>query len=177
MKVAIAEVLRDEGYIESFEERGEGVQKVLRIFLRYAPGGRGRDPVLMGIQRISKPGLRVYTRSSGIPRVFGGLGTASASFNGTYLRFFDAFICLYDGQYPIMGNAQVMTAKVAWDNACYWAINALLFFQRRLRVPEFMASIDPMMRRFFLLHARMQQFLSAWFEADRGTVGKVVLVT
>ena len=92
------------------------------------------------------------------------------AFNTQYLRFFDAFIRLYDGQYPIMGNAQVMTAKVAWDNACYWAINALLFFQRRLREPAFMASIDPMMRRFFLLHARMQQFLRAWFEADRGAV-------
>jgi small subunit ribosomal protein S8 len=79
MKVAIAEVLRDEGYIDSFEDRGEGVQRVLRVFLRYAPGGRGRDPVLMGIKRISKPGLRVYARSSGIPRVFGGLGTAILS--------------------------------------------------------------------------------------------------
>ena len=79
MKLAIAEVLRDEGYIESFEERGEGVQRVLRIYLRYAPGGRGRDPVLLGIKRISKPGLRVYTRSAHIPRVFGGLGTAILS--------------------------------------------------------------------------------------------------
>ena len=95
--------------------------------------------------------------------------TRTENYNATYLRFFDAFIRLYDGQYPIMGNAQVMTAKVAWDNACYWAINALLFFQRRLREPEFMASIDPLMRRFFLLHARMQQFLRAWYEADRGT--------
>ena len=49
MKRAIAEVLRDEGYIESFEERGEGVHKVLRVYLRYAPGGRGRDPVLLGM--------------------------------------------------------------------------------------------------------------------------------
>ena len=79
MKRAIAEVLRDEGYIESFEERGEGVHKVLRIYLRYAPGGRGRDPVLLGIKRVSKPGLRVYARSSQIPRVFGGLGTAILS--------------------------------------------------------------------------------------------------
>jgi small subunit ribosomal protein S8 len=79
MKAAIAEVLRDEGYIESFEERGEGVQRVLRVYLRYAPGGRGRDPVLMGITRVSKPGLRVYARSTGIPRVFGGLGTAILS--------------------------------------------------------------------------------------------------
>ncbi len=92
--------------------------------------------------------------------------TRAEIFNTTYLRFFDAFIRLYDGQYPIMGNAQVMTAKVAWDNACYWAINALLFFQGRLRQPAFLASIDPMMRRFFLLHARMQQFLHAWYQAD-----------
>ena len=67
-----------------------------------------------------------------------------------------------------MGNAQVMTAKVAWDNACYWAITALLFFQRRLRQPEFIASIDPLMRRFFVLHARMQQFFRAWDRADAG---------
>jgi small subunit ribosomal protein S8 len=79
IKQAIAEVLRDEGYIESFEDRGEGIGRVLRVHLRYAPGGRGRDPILMGIQRISKPGLRVYARASEIPRVFGGLGTAILS--------------------------------------------------------------------------------------------------
>jgi len=79
IKLAIAEVLRDEGYIESFDERGEGIDKVLRVHLRYAPGGRGRDPILMGLQRISKPGLRVYARASTIPRVFGGLGTAILS--------------------------------------------------------------------------------------------------
>jgi small subunit ribosomal protein S8 len=79
IKVAIAEVLRDEGYIDSFDERGEGVQKVLRVHLRYAPGGRGRDPILMGLKRVSKPGLRVYSRASEIPRVFGGLGTAILS--------------------------------------------------------------------------------------------------
>ena len=71
-------------------------------------------------------------------------------FNATHLRLFDAFLKLYDGQYPLMGNAQVMTAKVAWDNAAYWSVTALLFFQRRLRHPEFMATIDPLMRRFFV---------------------------
>ena len=65
--------------LAAFEERGEGIQKVLRVHLRYAPGGRGRDPILMGIKRISKPGLRVYARSTAIPRVFGGLGTAILS--------------------------------------------------------------------------------------------------
>jgi hypothetical protein len=96
------------------------------------------------------------------------IAARAEAFNATYLRLFDAFIRLYDGQYPIMGNAQVMTAKVSWDNACYWAITALLFFQRRLRQPEFIASIEPLMRRFFVLHARMQQFFAAWDRADPG---------
>jgi flavin-dependent dehydrogenase len=98
------------------------------------------------------------------------VGERVEAFNTMYLRLFDAFIRLYDGQYPIMGNAQVMTAKVSWDNACYWAITAVLFFQRRLRQPEFMASIEALMRRFFVLHARMQQFLKAWSVTDAGTV-------
>ena len=85
-----------------------------------------------------------------------------------YLRLFEAFIRLYDGQYPIMGNAQVMTAKVSWDNACYWAITRAAVLPAPLRQPEFIASIDPLMRRFFVLHARMQQFFSAWDRADPG---------
>ena len=87
-------------------------------------------------------------------------------YNTTYLRLYDAFLRLYEGQYPIMGSAQVMTAKVAWDNACYWAITALLFFQRRYTRPEFISSIENLMRRFFVLHARMQQFLRAWSDLD-----------
>jgi flavin-dependent dehydrogenase len=92
-------------------------------------------------------------------------------YNTTYLRLYEAFLRLYEGQYPIMGNAQVMTAKVAWDNACYWAITALLYFQRRYRQPDFIASIEPFMRRFFLLHARMQQFLKAWNDVDARDYG------
>jgi flavin-dependent dehydrogenase len=95
----------------------------------------------------------------------------SEIFNAAHLRLFDAFLKLYDGQYPLMGNAQVMTAKVAWDNAAYWSVTALLFFQRRLRRPEFMASIDPMLRRFFVLHARMQQLFAAWGRADHRAYG------
>jgi flavin-dependent dehydrogenase len=95
--------------------------------------------------------------------------TRTEAFNVTYLRLFDAFIRLYEGQYPIMGNAQVMLAKVTWDNGCYWGITALLFFQRRLRRPEFIASIEPLMRRFFVLHARMQSFFQAWDRADQNT--------
>jgi flavin-dependent dehydrogenase len=95
------------------------------------------------------------------------VSTRAESFNQTYLLLFDAFIRLYEGQYPIMGNAQVMTAKVTWDNACYWGITAPLFFQRRYRRPEFIASIEPLMRRFFVLHARMQSFFRAWDIADQ----------
>jgi flavin-dependent dehydrogenase len=97
------------------------------------------------------------------------VASRAESFNTTYLRLFEAFIRLYDGQYRIMGNAQVMTAKIAWDNACYWGISALLFFQRRYRHPEFIASIEPLMRRFFVLHARMQSFFHAWDKADAGS--------
>jgi flavin-dependent dehydrogenase len=88
-------------------------------------------------------------------------------FNTDYLRLFDAFLRVYTGQYPLMGNAQVMTAKAAWDNACYWAITALLFFQRRLTDPEFLATIETLMKRFFVLHARMQAFLRTWDQRDR----------
>ncbi|MGH9374361.1 MAG: NAD(P)/FAD-dependent oxidoreductase [Vicinamibacterales bacterium] len=88
------------------------------------------------------------------------------AFNSTYLRLFEAFLRLYDGQYPLMGNAQVMTTKAAWDNGCYWAIPALLYFQRRYRQPEFMQTVEPLLRKFFVLHARMQQFLRAWDAAD-----------
>jgi hypothetical protein len=90
-------------------------------------------------------------------------------FDETYRRLFDAFLRLYDGQYALMGNAQVMTAKAAWDNASYWAITALLFFQRRYRRPEFIASIDDLLRRFFPLHVRMQRLFRAWDLADSGS--------
>src|SRR5262249_10038347 len=93
----------------------------------------------------------------------------AAAFNATYLRLFDAFIRLYDGQYPIMGNAQVMTAKISWHNSAYWSMIALLFFQRRLVHPEFIAGIEPLFRRYFLLHARMQQLFKAWSLADSGS--------
>jgi flavin-dependent dehydrogenase len=100
------------------------------------------------------------------------IGRRVDQFNANYLRLYDGFLRLYEGQYPIMGNAQVMTAKVAWDNAAYWAVTALLFFQRRYRHPEFMASIDDLLRRFAVLHARMQQFLRAWNGVDARCYGR-----
>ncbi len=76
IKVAIAEVLREEGFIRAFELDEDGKRQVLRVDLSYT--GR-KEPVLSGIKRVSKPGLRVYVQKREIPRVFGGLGIAILS--------------------------------------------------------------------------------------------------
>jgi small subunit ribosomal protein S8 len=70
-KQAIAQILADEGFIESFERLAEGPQGTIRIQLRYGPE---KEKVITGLRRISRPGLRVYTRKTEIPRVLGGLG-------------------------------------------------------------------------------------------------------
>ncbi len=89
----------------------------------------------------------------------------AALFDSTYLRLYDAFLRLYEKQYPMMGHAEAMCGKIAWDNACYWSITALIFYQRRLADPAFLTSIEPLMRRFFVLHARMQIFFRTWSES------------
>jgi small subunit ribosomal protein S8 len=75
MKVAIARILKEEGYIKDYEVVQDGPQGTIQISLRYVD----RRPVLTQLKRISKPGLRVYTRRDAIPRVRGGLGTAILS--------------------------------------------------------------------------------------------------
>lgn len=78
MKVALADVLKQEGYIRNFEvaeaERGPG--QTLTIDMKYSDQ---RERVISGITRVSKPGLRVYSKSDSIPRVLGGLGVAIVS--------------------------------------------------------------------------------------------------
>jgi small subunit ribosomal protein S8 len=74
-KVAIARILKDEGFIEDFTETAEGSAKNLRITLKYV----GKVPVVSGLKRISKPGLRVYAPKTEIPRVLGGLGVVIVS--------------------------------------------------------------------------------------------------
>ena len=79
IKVGIAEILASEGYIAGYEvnEPAEGqVGKTLSITLKY---GQNRERSLAGIRRISKPGLRVYAKSTGLPKVLGGLGIAIIS--------------------------------------------------------------------------------------------------
>lgn len=76
MKKAIAQVLKDEGFIKDFEWVNETPQGLVRVYLRYGPQ---KSRVITGLRRISKPGLRVYASKDEIPRVLGGLGVAVLS--------------------------------------------------------------------------------------------------
>ena len=74
-KLAVATVLKDEGYITDFAVEGEGAGKELRVELKYFEG----TPVIENVNRVSKPGLRIYRGSDGLPKVLGGLGIAIVS--------------------------------------------------------------------------------------------------
>nr|YP_009369906.1 30S ribosomal protein S8 [Boldia erythrosiphon]ARO90594.1 30S ribosomal protein S8 [Boldia erythrosiphon] len=73
----IVKVLREEGFIDNFEEIGQNLQLYLLISLKYK--GKKRHPVLTSLKRVSKPGLRVYANHKDLPRVIGGLGIAIIS--------------------------------------------------------------------------------------------------
>jgi small subunit ribosomal protein S8 len=75
LKVAIAQVLKDEGYVDDFAVRGEGSSRELTIALKYYAG----RPVIERIERVSKPGLRVYRGCDELPKVMNGLGVAIVS--------------------------------------------------------------------------------------------------
>ena len=79
IKVAIADILVDEGYIEKYEMIEEGSFKTIRVTLKY--GADKNEKIITGIKRISKPGLRVYAGKDEIPSVLGGLGIAILSTN------------------------------------------------------------------------------------------------
>ncbi len=76
IKVTIAEILKKEGFIRDFEKIEDEKQGMLRLFLKYGPNN---ERVITGLKRISKPGLRVYAKTTEIPRVLGGLGIAIIS--------------------------------------------------------------------------------------------------
>lgn len=76
LKIALAQTLRREGYIGAFEVRTEGNHRTIRMQMAYT---EAMEPVIMGLQRVSKPGLRVYAGRHEIPRVYGGLGIAILS--------------------------------------------------------------------------------------------------
>ncbi|MBE7386095.1 MAG: 30S ribosomal protein S8 [Leptolyngbya sp. SIO1E4] len=77
MTRSIAKVLQDEGFISSYEQSGEGIQRKLVIALKYR--GKSRDPIIKNLKRISRPGLRVYSNRKELPRVLGGIGIAIIS--------------------------------------------------------------------------------------------------
>ena len=79
MKIAIADILFNEGYITKYEIIEDGAFKTIHITLKY--GADKNEKVITGLKRISKPGLRVYANSEEMPRVLGGLGTAIISTN------------------------------------------------------------------------------------------------
>ncbi len=76
MKKAIAEILLTEGYIKSYNVVDDGKQGIIRIALKYAPG---KQKVIHGLRRVSKPGLRIYASCEEMPRVLNGLGIAIVS--------------------------------------------------------------------------------------------------
>ena len=76
LKLEIARVLKDEGYIAGFEVAADGATQTMRIIFKSRPD---RTRVISGVKRISRPGLRVYARKTEIPRVLGGLGIAILS--------------------------------------------------------------------------------------------------
>jgi small subunit ribosomal protein S8 len=75
MKKSIAQILLDEGYIKSYQVQDDGIQGMIHITLKY----NGKDKVITGLRRVSKPGLRVYVGADELPRVLRGLGVAIVS--------------------------------------------------------------------------------------------------
>lgn len=76
LKKELARILKDEGFIRDYRVIDDGLQGVVRLYLKY---GADRQRVISGLKRISKPGRRVYARRDQIPRVLGGLGVAVLS--------------------------------------------------------------------------------------------------
>jgi small subunit ribosomal protein S8 len=81
LKIEIAKILKDEGFLEGFEvaDTESSAQKVLRLKIKYVGERRERRPVLSGIERVSKPGRRIYTKKQDIPWVLSGIGVAILS--------------------------------------------------------------------------------------------------
>lgn len=76
MKKAIVQILMDEGYVKGFQVIDDGKQGIIRITLKY---GENKTPIISGLRRVSKPGLRMYTSCEDMPKVMKGLGIAVVS--------------------------------------------------------------------------------------------------
>ena len=98
-KVELARILKEEGFIREYKFIEDDKQGNLRVFLKY---GAGKERVITGIKRISKPGLRVYANKDEVPRVLGGLGIAILSTSG-----------------GVMTDKQARSAGVGGEVICY----------------------------------------------------------
>ena len=99
VKREIARILAEEGFIDGYRTSSDGVQELLQLDLKYV---EGRSPVVAGLKRISKPGLRVYARKTEIPRVLGGLG-----------------IVILSTSHGIMTGAQARKQNLGGEVLCY----------------------------------------------------------
>jgi len=81
LKIEIAKIMKDEGYLEGFDvaESEQSPQRALRLKIKYVGERRERRPVISGIERVSKPGRRIYTKKQDIPWVLSGIGVAILS--------------------------------------------------------------------------------------------------
>ena len=87
IKVEIARILKEEGFITDYKIKQNNVQDILVLFLKY---GENRERVITGLKRISKPGLRVYVKAEDVPRVLNGLGIAIISTSEGLMKDKDA---------------------------------------------------------------------------------------
>jgi small subunit ribosomal protein S8 len=76
IKQDIAKILYDEGYIKSYEVKNENAFDIIRVYLKYT---KSRESAIAGLKKVSKPGLKVYSKKDKIPKVLGGLGTVIVS--------------------------------------------------------------------------------------------------
>lgn len=81
LKIEIAKIMKDEGYLEGYEivDAEQSAHKVLRLKIKYVGERRARRPVISGVERVSKPGRRIYTKKQEIPWVLSGIGVAILS--------------------------------------------------------------------------------------------------
>ena len=90
MKAALADVLKEEGYIEDFQVVDEQPQGILQIKLKYIGGRRDKSSVITGIERVSKPGRRVYVTKQDVPWVLSGMGVAILTTSKCILTYQEA---------------------------------------------------------------------------------------
>ncbi len=87
-KVALADILKQEGYISDFDVQKKKPQDVLRVRLRYS---ERREPAIVGLKRVSRPGLRIHVQRKEVPRAFGGVGISIMSTSQGVMTGVDAY--------------------------------------------------------------------------------------